>query len=100
MAFVKVAPNTLLPGGKTAVEVKGKHLMIANIDGKYYAISNKCTHRGCSLSEGTVRGNNIECPCHGSVFDIRTGKAVNGPAKKAEPVLKVKADKDHIFVDV
>ncbi len=48
-------------------------------DGGWYAIDDTCTHEDCSLSEGELCDHLVECPCHGSRFDVRTG-AVHQPA--------------------
>jgi nitrite reductase/ring-hydroxylating ferredoxin subunit len=99
MTFVKVS-DAIKEGEKIGVKANGKEIMVINLDGKYYALGNKCMHRGCKLSGGKIKGNNIECPCHGSVFNIETGKVVNGPAEKNEPTFKVKLRGKEIMVDV
>ena len=58
--------------------VEDRAVLLVNIQNKYYAIDNKCPHMGGSLYDGQLDGNNIVCPRHGSVFDVRTGKAVKG----------------------
>lgn len=60
--------------------------------GQYKAFSAQCTHSGCVLDkliEGTGEGN---CPCHGSRFDVTTGKAVRGPATDPLPEVPVKVE--------
>jgi nitrite reductase/ring-hydroxylating ferredoxin subunit len=49
------------------------------------AIHDRCSHRGCSLSEGTVEGREIVCACHGSRFDLRDGSLRRGPATAPQP---------------
>ncbi len=44
-------------------------------DGKIFALSGKCTHKGGPLADGTVSGGNLICPWHGGAFDVDTGKA-------------------------
>lgn len=99
MTFVKVA-NSFPPGEKANAKVKGKDVMIVNLDEKYYALDNKCTHRGCKLSNGVLKGGNIECPCHGSIFDIKTGKVIKGPAKNPATSFKVKVQGEEILIDI
>jgi 3-phenylpropionate/trans-cinnamate dioxygenase ferredoxin subunit len=78
--FLKVAETSEIPVGKMKkVKVEGKEVLIVNVNGKYYAIGNRCTHAGGDLSEGSLDGNIITCPRHGSRFDVTTGKAVSGP---------------------
>ena len=86
-------------GEKTALKSGKKEILIVNLDGKYYAIGNRCTHLGCKLSDGELDGQNIHCSCHGSTFNIKTGKVVKGPAKDDEQTFKVKLAGDYILVD-
>jgi nitrite reductase/ring-hydroxylating ferredoxin subunit len=96
---IEVALTKNLPPGKMAGVLKnGKGILVANVNGEYFAIGNVCTHMGCKLSEGTLSGEKVECPCHGSAFNIRTGAIMNGPAGKPEPSYKVKIDGDKILV--
>jgi nitrite reductase/ring-hydroxylating ferredoxin subunit len=101
MEYVKVASTkNLSSGGKINVKIGNKEILVVNLNGKYYAIGNVCTHKGCKLSNGTLSEGKIECPCHGSVFDIKNGKVVSGPAKKSEPVFKIKIEGNQILVNV
>ncbi|MFH0890304.1 MAG: non-heme iron oxygenase ferredoxin subunit [Candidatus Aenigmatarchaeota archaeon] len=100
MTFVKVASaNDIPPGNKKEVTIKGESILVANVDGKYYAINNICPHGGCKLSFGALKGADIDCPCHGSVFDVKAGSVLKGPATKAVRSFKVKVEKDQILVD-
>jgi 3-phenylpropionate/trans-cinnamate dioxygenase ferredoxin subunit len=84
-SFVKVASaGELRPGGKKLAEVDGRAIAIFNVDGKFYAIDDVCTHDGGPLAEGQLIGCEIMCPRHGARFDVRTGKALCMPA--VEPV--------------
>ena len=83
--FVEVARVEEVPPGTAAViEVGGIQLAVFNVDGSFFALDNECTHRGGFLGEGEINtdGNQwaIECPLHGSVFDVRTGEVLNPPA--------------------
>ena len=90
MEYFKVADKTKLPAGKMiVVTVAGKEVLLANVEGSFYAIANKCTHLGGSLAEGTLAGNIVACPRHGACFDVKTGKNV-GEAKIAFIKMKVK----------
>jgi len=101
MGFFKVASTKdLSPGKMKDVEAGGKRVLLVNLTEKHYAIGNVCTHMGCLLSDGMLKGENVQCVCHGSVFDIKTGKVVSGPAKKPEPVYQVKVEGDQILVNV
>jgi len=99
MGFVKAASaNELKPGKMKDVEAGGKSVLLVNLDGKYYTIGNVCTHRGCMLSDGVLKGDTVQCPCHGSVFNVKTGNVVQGPATEPEPAYQVKVESGQILV--
>jgi glycine betaine catabolism B len=56
------------------VEVNDEKTCIANGEGKYYAIGNVCTYLAATLAQGKLEGYEVQCPWHGSRFDIRTGR--------------------------
>src|SRR6266581_9643918 len=93
--FVKVAETKdIEPTNMKTVEVAGEKICL----GKYYAIDDICTHLGGPLADGTLEGYEVECPWHGSKFDIRTGKVTRSPAKKPEPTYEVKVDGNDILI--
>jgi len=101
MVFIKVASaKELKPGEMKGIEAGGKQVLIVNLEGKYYAIGNVCTHMGCMLSDGTLTGEPVQCACHGSVFNVKTGKVEKGPATKPESVFQVRVEADQILVNV
>lgn len=63
------------------------------------AIGNVCTHVGGPLAEGKLEGYEVQCPWHGSKFDIRTGKVVRPPAMRAEPTYEVKVEENNILIE-
>lgn len=83
----------------TPVEAKlknGTPLFVGKVDGAVHVIANVCTHAGCSLSKGTLLGDrrHVKCPCHGSVFDVRTGSVSHGPATMNEPAFDARVSED------
>lgn len=77
MEFVKVAETAdLTPGTKTRVTVAGRDILLANVDGIWHAIDNRCTHMGGALDKGELEGVIVTCPRHHSTFDVTTGKLV------------------------
>jgi nitrite reductase/ring-hydroxylating ferredoxin subunit len=80
MVFEKVAETQeILAGKMKAVKFGEKEVLIANVNGTYYAIGNVCTHEGGNLSAGTLEGNIVTCPKHKAKFDLTTGKVVSPP---------------------
>jgi 3-phenylpropionate/trans-cinnamate dioxygenase ferredoxin subunit len=69
-----------------------RQVAVVNIEGDLHAFDDVCTHQQCSLAEGDLDGTVVECPCHGSQFDIITGEAVNGPAIDPVDVFQVREE--------
>lgn len=69
-------------------------------DGGWYAIDDTCTHEDCSLSQGELTDHLVECPCHGSRFDVRTGEVLNLPAVIPVWTHRVAVTGDQVLVDV
>jgi nitrite reductase/ring-hydroxylating ferredoxin subunit len=80
VSFVKVAELSEVPAGKMKMfKVGEKEYLVANVDGNYHAIGNRCTHAKADLSQGSLEGNIVTCPKHKSKFDVTTGKVISGP---------------------
>ena len=89
MGFVKVGETSDIgPGKVRAYAIGGKEIVLANIDGKFYAMDRYCPHAGGDLSKGSLDGKVITCPRHGSKYDME-GRATVAPPKVA--FLKLKA---------
>jgi 3-phenylpropionate/trans-cinnamate dioxygenase ferredoxin subunit len=94
---VVAAVAEIAPGGRKLVDVKGRAIVVFNLGGEFFALNNRCPHRGGSLCHGTQvglvessmpgeyrysrKGEIIRCPWHSWEFDIRTGKSWCDPAK-------------------
>ncbi len=83
-----------------AVNAGGKLILLANLEGTYYAIGNRCMHMACTLTNGKLKGDIVECPCHGSQYNVKTGAVVRGPALKPEPKYGVKTENGQILINV
>ena len=89
------------PGKMIKVSIDGKDILVANIDGEYYATDDTCTHSGSSLSEGKLDGSTITCGWHGAQFDCKTGKLVKFPAKIRDLAShNVVVESDNVFVEM
>jgi nitrite reductase/ring-hydroxylating ferredoxin subunit len=73
--FHKVASkNDLKEGGLLKVDVQGKPIVLAMVQGKVYAMDAVCSHEGGPLEDGTLMGYDLRCPWHYAVFDVRNAK--------------------------
>lgn len=80
MESIRVAGAADIPAGSMRrVEAGGNAVLVANVDGEFYAIANTCSHRGGDLSKGTIQDGIVQCPRHGSKFDVRSGRNLEGP---------------------
>jgi nitrite reductase/ring-hydroxylating ferredoxin subunit len=81
-------------------EIEGKQILIVKLGGNFFAIGDKCTHMGCKLSGGKLDGETVRCPCHGSMFNVRTGEVVKGPAKKPVLSYTVTVENGELSIDI
>jgi 3-phenylpropionate/trans-cinnamate dioxygenase ferredoxin component len=87
--FVRVASLAEIPEGEIrAFDLPTGRVAVAHVEARLFAFADGCTHAGCALSEGGFddRESTVECPCHGSVFDVETGEPLEGPAQDPVPV--------------
>ena len=82
-----VAEDELADGAVIGVEVEGRQVLLHRRDGEVHAIDDVCSHAGALLHRGEVDGCTVVCPLHYSVFDLRDGRIVRGPAHHPQPVL-------------
>jgi nitrite reductase (NADH) small subunit/3-phenylpropionate/trans-cinnamate dioxygenase ferredoxin subunit len=97
--FVKVASVDQIPPGEVlTVEVNGKEVCLANVDGTIYAIGNECTHQGGPLGEGVLMGDTVECPWHAGQFNVKSGQVVSPPPSDPVPTYQVQVDGNDVKV--
>ncbi|MCR4347732.1 MAG: non-heme iron oxygenase ferredoxin subunit [Sulfuricaulis sp.] len=97
--FVKIAQRgELMPGKMKRVDLDGRRILLANVDGSYYATDDTCTHEESSLSKGFLKGDTVKCPLHGSRFNLRTGQVLDDPAEENLRTYPVRLDGDDILI--
>lgn len=100
MAFVKIAAaGDIAPGTGKVVQAGGKALAVFNVEGKFYAIDNSCTHVGGPLGRGKLAGTVVTCPLHGSRFDVTSGAVVGPPARQPVKTYPVRVEAGNVLVD-
>jgi 3-phenylpropionate/trans-cinnamate dioxygenase ferredoxin component len=108
MAFTRIGSTVDVPIGKMKkVNVDNKDILIANVNGVFYALNNRCPHMGGSLADGNLEGDVVTCPRHSSQFNVKTGTAVGkakiGPLKimpKDAEMYEVKIDGTDLMVKI
>ena len=90
--------DELKPGARQVVDIDGSQIVVFNLEGKYYAIEDVCTHDGGQLTGGEVEGDQIICPRHGARFCIRTGAALTAPAYEPTATFPVRIENGEIQV--
>jgi len=101
MAWQKAAAlSELSEGGVIGVHVGATPIALYQLDGVVYATHGICTHAMAILADGFVEDGKIECPLHQALFDIKSGKALSGPATEDLRTFAVKIDGDDVLIDL
>ncbi len=99
--FVKVATKSEIADQSVMLlNVEGKRIALFNLGGEFYALDDTCPHASGPLSEGSIEGEDVECPWHGSRFNIKTGEVTAPPADESVARYKVRVAGDDIEVEV
>jgi nitrite reductase/ring-hydroxylating ferredoxin subunit/uncharacterized membrane protein len=85
-------------GVATRLDVEGPELVAVRDGDEVHVLEDRCTHRGGPLSEGEVIDGCVECPWHGSRFDLADGRVRRGPAAVAQPVYETRVVDGHVEV--
>lgn len=88
----------LAPGKMKRIDAIGRRVLLANVDGQFYAADDTCTHEDASLSTGSLQGACVKCPLHGSRFDLRTGEALEEPAEQDLTTYPVRLEGGRILI--
>lgn len=97
--WTAAADASLLPEGRPQrVVVDDTPVLLLRDGERIFAIHDRCSHRGCSLSEGKVEGEEVVCACHGSRFSLRDGALRGGPATAAQPAFQVRVQDGRVEV--
>ena len=102
--LTKVASTSDIPQGEARrFEVEGREIAVVNCgDEGFFAVDDICSHAHSHLSEGEIDCDfgTIECPKHGSTFDLETGKPRTLPATMPVATYNVKVENDDILIEV
>ncbi len=84
----------------TCVTVGGRTVALFKVTGKIFCLENRCTHLGGPLCKGRLDGSVVQCPWHGSRFDVRTGAVVGPPARVPVKAYSVTVEGGEIWADL
>lgn len=97
--FIKVACiDDLQPGKMKRLDIDGRRILLANVAGDFYATADTCTHEEASLSTGSLKGELVKCPLHGSRFNLRTGEVLEEPAEENLKTYAVRVEGKDILI--
>ncbi len=98
---VRIAALDELPHGRGVRVDIGRHrIAVFRIGDDVYAIGDRCSHAEASLAEGEVFDAEVECPRHGSEFDLTTGAPATLPETQPVPVYTVRVDSGDVMLDL
>ncbi|MBT8216752.1 MAG: non-heme iron oxygenase ferredoxin subunit [Acidimicrobiia bacterium] len=98
---LSVGKLTDLPDGRgVRVEAVGHRIALFRIDNSVYAIGDRCSHAEASLAEGELFDLDVECPRHGSEFNIVTGEPDSLPATRPVPIYPVSVEDGEVFLEL
>lgn len=94
------AVSELPAGARVRIEADGIKILVVNCDGEFLAIEDRCSHDGAPLDDGPLdcAAGTIECPRHGSLFDLKSGRPKTLPAYQPVEVFDVEIDGDQVVV--
>ena len=92
--------NDVQAGAMKQVSVGETDVLLANIDGNFYAVGAKCTHYGAPLAQGTISEGRVICPWHHACFEVKEGVQLEPPGLDSLPTFEVRVDGDDIYVEV
>lgn len=101
--LIDICPlDDLPPGARKHVETDDLDIVVFNVDGKLFAIEDRCSHDDGPLADGPVdpAACTVECPRHGSLFDLATGRPKTLPAYQPVEVFEVTVADGVVRVDV
>jgi len=98
--FIKAAQvGELSSGDRKLVDIGGgQQVLLFNLGGSYYAVDEECTHAFGRLSMGEVRSDEVGCPVHAAVFNIKTGEVLSQPASEPLTVYSVRVEDGSVLI--
>ena len=90
--------SDLKEGQLILVDISGTRVALGRCPEGLVAFSNHCTHKGGPLADGALVGCTVQCPWHGSQFNVHDGRVINGPAHHRIEAFDVLVQNDDVFI--
>ena len=101
ISYERVASlSDLAPGKMLRVDVQRLRILLVNVGGRVFALDDTCSHEDASLATGSLRGEVVKCPLHGSRFNVCSGAVLDEPADKDLKTYPVQLNGDEILVQL
>ncbi len=101
MTFYLVCRTNEVPEGELKRFVlKEVEILVIRYSGQLYCLQARCTHAGAPLVEGELKDDVLQCPWHGSRFNIKNGLVINGPAMRQLRVYNSIVEEDRLLVEL
>lgn len=85
-------------GNMNVVKAGDREILLVHLDAGIYALDNFCIHGGCRISNGKLVGETLRCLCHGSIFNVKNGEVLDGPAPSPQHTYSVFIKNGEIFL--
>jgi uncharacterized membrane protein/nitrite reductase/ring-hydroxylating ferredoxin subunit len=92
--------NKLKTNQMKLMHINGKRIVIARTETGISAFEDRCTHRGGTLADGVMICETVQCPWHGSQFNVQTGHVNAGPAKEKIKIYKIEEKDDRYYLHI
>jgi nitrite reductase (NADH) small subunit len=99
--LAKLGSVDLVPAGSVKeFTVEDQEILLVNLGGQFFCLDARCTHAGAPLAEGSLEGEVLTCPWHGSQFRVTDGTVKRGPAEHNLKVYPVTVKDKTVFADI
>ena len=91
--------SELADGQMMLANIAGKRVVVGKCSEGIVAFADRCTHKGGSLADGTLIGCAVQCPWHGSQFNVSNGHVITGPAERPISTYVTHIKAGEVFVE-
>jgi len=99
--YVKLAETQQIPENTMQVfKIEGHEILVVNVEGNFYAVSNRCPHLNYPLYLGSLNDKILICGFHYAKFDVTTGEVLSPPAHEPLKTFKVKTEGSAVLVEL